>query len=1433
MATVDGVFRIIDQATAPMRRMERQAQQTDRAIRQLGMTTDGVGSERQVRNLNNLDRGMQTFSRTVENNDRVVRRHTRTINEGTSGWERFKNAITRTGAALRGFGAIMGALKLPAMATAIGVVVQAVGALGGGIIALAPRIADLGGTIFALGPILAGIGGSLATVKLAFNDVGKAIGGNKNALAALTPEARRFVTTLQQYRPVLQELRRSAQQGLFPGLTYSIERLQRAVPVVQTLLGGFGRTLGNLSRQAANQFTQQGFLADLLGIGRAGQRVTMRGGQSILALADAFRHLTVAAIPFTDWLTKMALRAARFIDRWAIFQRDSGRFGDFLTRTRASLTQFAHIIENLYTFFRALGRAARPLGDMLWRDAERATRAWARYADSIQGQISLTRTFTQMRPAIERIVTLFDDLVRAIFRMGSSQGLPGIVSTLDTAVPAVERLLNTFVTTFGPVAADLLVQLTRTLTFLTSATGPLNVFLTLVSRVLGLFNNLIDAVPGLNRVVATAFSVVTIGLFINRLRTVAATWWNIVSGARAATGAQAEALGVGGAAGGGALVVPGAAAARGAATATASGIIIPGARGVRAVTAAGAPIPGSAAAVATGTGIVARGRGLLTSGRGLAGRALGTAGRFAGPVTAALGVFGGLSADRQGGFGAQTMQTLGGIAHGASLGLIPGATTPGQRLDRRTQQLLTTGYTTGGAPGFFSGGAFAGAGGNRFGLLGQAFGFGGGNVPPEVHHRGLQQVLQQEGGTNPRTLAQVEAQVRTYRSFANRIAALGTTTALEAANNLRQQAATMRGVAQNIQRERAYTSRATAYRTIRREGTAFDIYAGRFGLAGATRRTTGDVEQNLNRLPEAGRRILAQQYLAWITEQAKAHPQMRAGAARFADDLVRIYHRLGTNIRIVNGQIIEGTQAQWRSIANVMSSQVERAREAVTNGFTVIQQRALAALQLMGVRPGNAQALVMGIESGRVTSGQAGAVARGDVTAGAALSRHATGGRVDAPGHDMSDRVMAMVGKGELVVNRHTERKIDHLLGGVTTLGQLVAGESRPHSYAHGGRTTDAAATGGGGLGLNVLHPGIRTIAQQVLQAFPALAVTATTNGRHAKNSYHYRGMAVDLGGDPATMMSASTWIGNRMTPALLEGIHNPNLSVKNGRPVGPDFWGARTWGQHLNHIHLAAGSAGALGTFTGGPGGVGRVRFGQLAPPPSGVGGVPGAIADQAGTLMAAGFTRALNRRLAGMGAGGATVAGGGAAGNQQLARQMMLQHGWPQSEWGALSALWTGESGFRANARNASSGAYGIPQALPGSKMASAGPDWMTNPATQIKWGLGYISSRYGSPTSAYQQWLGRHPHWYGDGGNFRARRPMLIGVGDRDEDVSITPRHPRTTASSTGGGAGVQLVVHIDKLEHHRQGDVVEQLHAEFEALATKLETLPIVDDTAVTR
>lgn len=117
----------------------------------------------------------------------------------------------------------------------------------------------------------------------------------------------------------------------------------------------------------------------------------------------------------------------------------------------------------------------------------------------------------------------------------------------------------------------------------------------------------------------------------------------------------------------------------------------------------------------------------------------------------------------------------------------------------------------------------------------------------------------------------------------------------------------------------------------------------------------------------------------------------------------------------------------------------------------------------------------------------------------------------------------------------------------------------------------------------------------------------------------------------------------------------------------------------------------------------------------------------------------------------GGAVVAGGSVDGGsaaattsyttpsgvaQAYAAELVAQRGWGQGEFTCLVNLWNKESGWNTHAANLSSGAYGIPQSLPGSKMASFGADWRNDYRVQIQWGLSYVSGRYGSPCGAWGQ-------------------------------------------------------------------------------------------------
>lgn len=162
--------------------------------------------------------------------------------------------------------------------------------------------------------------------------------------------------------------------------------------------------------------------------------------------------------------------------------------------------------------------------------------------------------------------------------------------------------------------------------------------------------------------------------------------------------------------------------------------------------------------------------------------------------------------------------------------------------------------------------------------------------------------------------------------------------------------------------------------------------------------------------------------------------------------------------------------------------------------------------------------------------------------------------------------------------------------------------------------------------------------------------------------------------------------------------------------------------------------------------------------------------------------------------------------SGNVKIAQTMAAARGWTGAEWNALYQLWQHESGFNAGIANMQgSGAYGIPQALPANKMASAGPDWATNPATQIKWGLGYIASVYGDPIKAWAKWQSRSPNWYREGTINAQEGPanlhggeIVINAAQSDQlraTIKSKQAQPPLIMGATGrGGSGKNRDINI---------------------------------------
>lgn len=1412
-ATVEGVFRIIDRASGPMRKMMAQAKATDAMVNKLGRDLDRLGNRQQIQQITNIERGFRNVrtegdrldrtlgqidrsgsgvERTLRNTNRESAGFTRNTRSNVAEGNRFVNTLIRMGAAVWGFRTAVSALKLPAMLAGIGALVQVAVQLAGAVVTLLPQLTSLAGVVAPLPAVFVGMGLAMITVKLATKDLTKALGGNKQAIKDLTPEARSFVLTLKQYAPVIKEIRREAQKGLFPGLEQALRRAQRGVPLAKNLVRRAGAAIGQGVSQQVERLTTNQSLADLGLIGDQGIHIIERGIRVIGNLLQAAIHFAVAARPFTDWLTRTVEGWSKWIEGAAKAGRESGRIAAWLDKTRSSLTLFGHILRDVFFTLVNIGKAARPTGDSLWKEAERAVKTWRQVTGSFGGQLKMVRFFAGTQETLRQTVGLVSDLARALFRMGNQQGSAVFVAKLRELVPVVEQVLNTFVTTFMPVLLDILIQVGKILALITSATGPINILLTMIAQILTLFNNIVNISGAVRQAFTSIFSIVVIGLFVRRLTAATSGMLGFSKATDAAAAAQARlaAAETGGVAG---SVLAGGAAGgilRGSGGRTAASLAAAGARpaltrgGQLAVGLFGARVAARAAPRLIGTGLRA-------------------AGKFAWPILAGMGLYDAATAKTEGNLGWSSLMRGSNAISGATFGLVPAMKTAGQIRDQNVQALLEGGRMEGTSR------SWGWHGGGR-GLYDRDQG---------AQVTGLNERLQRLGGDNP-TMRQGIAQVRVMQQTIKQLKAINSDAATTAIQGLQGEIRLRQQVINTVNRqkeqERQGRGLATAKRVAGQYGTAFNMVAAKEGVPAAMTQTVGRILGDMNRLPEAGAAYIARGSLRWAHEAARQNPKLIGEYERLKDGVVERFRKIYDGARVWNDKIITGSRTQWKAVAQAMTDPIEQVKETQKTQFTEIQQQASQVLQAMGFSGPKASLLVGAMEQGGSAARGAAADVRAiqaGVSASAIESPRARGGRI--PGAGLRDTVPiggAMAAPGELIVNRHTEAKINALLSGRTTLGREVAGERTPHYMARGGRvagtqlpSTFAATHDTAGL------PGFPSTDVFGSAGSP---VYSPASGRLVDPHMIPWDIRKRVGGGTVYLQADD---GN--TYFLTHFGNVPAAGpVRAGQMIGTI--GAVPGGAWASHIHEGLHSGlYAPGSSGGGRGGsamaIPDLKFSYL-----GGGGVPGALSFATGSL----YARAARARIgqitggtAGVGGGGGPLpaGGGSSSANMALARSMMVASGFAPSEWSSLQTLWMGESGFNNMARNPSSGAFGIPQALPASKMGAAAV--AGSPSAQIAWGLDYIRGRYGSPSSALSAWQSRSPHWYekggrvpfagwhANGGEFEVRRPTLFGAGEAGvENVKIT----------RGGGSGGATVEIAQVIIHNsRAGDIRKQMKDEL--------------------
>jgi SLT domain-containing protein len=444
------------------------------------------------------------------------------------------------------------------------------GVAGGG--ALAAGAAPLAGALAAYPALATAAAQGLGVFKLATEKIFPVVGGlnskldeSTKAFKELTPEAQKFARQLEALKKPLRDLPTIAQKGLLPGLADGIKDASKNLPVLKGIVRDTAGALGELATQAGALVGSKSFGRDLQVQGERNVTTLKRGGEVALNLADAFRHVVLAAGPLVDWITRGAVKLSELVDKQARAGRESGALARFFHETQIEMSRVARIAGDVATALVNIGKQAYPLGSDLLRVITLNAEKFKDWTASAQGRNSIAEFFARARPALDELGRLLVDVTKTFFRLGNGQQVAPLLQTLRTQLlPVLEKVINSTTTAFGPVFLETLTQALLLFSHIAGSSGPLVEFTKLMGGILAGLNRLIDRVPALG----TALSaIVALGGIAKALQLAAAVTGvtkliGLLKTARTAAAGVAVAEGAGGAAAGAGAAGAGAAAGR-------------------------------------------------------------------------------------------------------------------------------------------------------------------------------------------------------------------------------------------------------------------------------------------------------------------------------------------------------------------------------------------------------------------------------------------------------------------------------------------------------------------------------------------------------------------------------------------------------------------------------------------------------------------------------------------------------------------------------------------------------------------------------------------------------------------------------------------------------------------------------------------------------
>lgn len=272
----------------------------------------------------------------------------------------------------------------------------------------------------------------------AMEQQGSAASAFQEKMALLPKSAQKFVRVLLSFKPRFDELRNVAADGFFPGAEKGLRGLMGNFGEVRKVVGSTAGVLGGLAAKAGKKLGSAVWGKDLARLGKLNARIIGRMGDSALNLADAFRHILVAAEPFLDWLSESTKEFSGWVKTESEAGRKSGALADFFDRTRETMERLGPILKGVGGGLLNVGEAARPLGNEILDALGGAAEGWRKWTDSTKGKSRLKQYFTETKPAIFEMGRLVRDAGKAFFELGKQKGVATLLRLIRTElIPAL------------------------------------------------------------------------------------------------------------------------------------------------------------------------------------------------------------------------------------------------------------------------------------------------------------------------------------------------------------------------------------------------------------------------------------------------------------------------------------------------------------------------------------------------------------------------------------------------------------------------------------------------------------------------------------------------------------------------------------------------------------------------------------------------------------------------------------------------------------------------------------------------------------------------------------------------------------------------------------------------------------------------------------